>query len=445
MIIINEAINLIKALNLAFLEWNLKNGRPILDYMHNIFEHIFNVFLYLMIGISLLYLFLSLYSLFYKPKKEEFKFEAKKAPFVTIQIPTRNEIIALRCAEKCLEFDYPKDRYEILIGDDSDDKSVSKKIMEFASQHEAVKVIKRSKNIGFKPGNLNNMLKHSKGEILVIFDSDFTPDSDFLNKIVAPFLKDKNVSAVQARWNFNNFNQNFVTVLASTIVYVFHHIVLSFMHRFDTGSLCGSAEAIKKSDLIRLGAWKSGSLTEDVEYSLRLHKDGKKITYLPYLECYSDVPFKAKDLYKQQMRWAYGVVSSYIIHIRELIISKKISMKQKLLSTCAGFGYTLPVMIMMLFIFGAFSFVTDKPGPIDLAKFLTETGFNIMVTSGLIAASFISLYKANKLRYSFKMVLASFSVGIITTFYVNKGILKSIVKKPMEWYLLDKNTDYNSD
>ncbi|MBD3313304.1 glycosyltransferase [Candidatus Woesearchaeota archaeon] len=435
-----DVIDWMIQINSSFLKWNIAHGREILDVMHVIFDNIFYVFLCMTVFITTVYLVLSVSAVLSRKRHKEKSFDSSNAPFITIQIPTRNESIALRCAENCLGFDYPKDRYEVLIGDDSDDPAISGQLAEFAGLHERVKVIKRQKNIGFKPGNLNNMLKHSKGDYIVVFDSDFTPGRDFLKRIIAPFQHNKNLSAVQARWNFNNFNQNYVTVLASTIVYVFHHIVLTFLKKHNTGTLCGSAEAVKKSDLIKLGRWKSGSLTEDIEYSLRLHKNNKGIMYLPELECYSDVPHKAKDLYKQQMRWAYGVISSYIEHAGSLIINRSISIKRKALSFFAGFGYVLPVMILALFTFGTLSFLTHRPGPIDLPRFFSEMTINILLTSGLIIASIVSLYRAKKARYLAKMLLSSFSVGIITTFYVNKGIFKSVLGKPMEWYLLDKDT-----
>ena len=151
------------------LTWYIAQGRIILDYFHIFFDSLFYFFLYIAIGFTTVYLILSLFVIFSRKDEKEKEFDAKKAPFVTIQIPTRNEIIALRCAKKCLEFDYPKDKYEIHIGDDSDDISVSEKLAEFAEQHEQVKVIKRAKNVGFKPGNLNNMLQYSNGDILVLF------------------------------------------------------------------------------------------------------------------------------------------------------------------------------------------------------------------------------------------------------------------------------------
>ena len=421
-----------------FLKWYITQGRLILDVFHYVFDEIFHVFLYIAVIFTVAYLLLSLIVLFSRKKDKEKSFDLEKAPSVTIQIPTRNELIALRCAEKCLDFNYPKDKFEIIIGDDSDNPEVSQKLSEFAEQHEQVRVIKREKNIGFKPGNLNNMLKHSNGDILVVFDSDFTPEQDFLKRIVAPFIHDKSISAVQSRWNFNNFNQNLVTILASTIVYVFHHVVLSFLNISGTGTLCGSAEAIRKKDLIELGGWTSGSLTEDIEYTLRLYKNNKKIKYLPTLQCYSEVPFIAKDLYKQQMRWAYGVITSYKTHLKGIMLSN-LSSKNKFTSTFAGFGYLMPVLILIMFVFGTLSFFTHRPAPINLPLFFSELGTNIILTSGLIVASLFALYKEKKVKYALKTLLASFSIGIVTTYYVNKGIFKSILKKPMQWYLLNKD------
>lgn len=423
----------------------IANGRIILDYFHILFDKLFYFFLYIAIAFTSVYLILSLFAVFSRKESKEKPFNIKKAPSVTIQIPTRNENIAIRCAKRCLVFDYPKNKYEILIGDDSNDASVSEELNAFARQHEQVKVLKRKANIGFKPGNLNNLLKYSKGDILVLFDSDFTPEKDFLKRIVTPFIYDNKIAAVQARWNFNNFNQNKVTMLASTIVYIFHHIVLSFMNLFNSGSLCGSAEAIKKKDLIELGGWRSGSLTEDIEYSLRLHKHQKKIKYLPKLECYSDVPYLAKDLYKQQMRWAYGVINSYMKHSSDLIINKPLSIKQRILSFCAGFGYCMPVLISLLFITGTLSFVTHRPESFDFVKFFSELGINVLLTSGLLIASLISLYKEKKISYALKTLYSSFSIGLVTTYYVNKGIFKSIFKKPMQWYLLNKDINYVKD
>jgi len=414
-------------------------ARPLLDVFYFIFDNLFYLFLYITILVSLIYFIMSIYTLIKRPKSKEGEFIEGKAPFVTVQIPTYNELVALRCAKKSLEFDYPKNKFEIIIGDDSIDPFVSQKIDEFAKQYDQVKVTRRGENIGYKAGNLNHMLKHSRGDILVLFDSDFVPERDFLKRIVTPFLHDKSVSGVQARWKFIDQNKNFVSLLGSTILTVFHHICLPFVNKMlKVSFLCGSAEAVRKKDLIRLGGWKSGSLTEDIEYSLRLLKNKKRIVYLDGLECASEVPYKSKDLYKQQMRWAYGVIKSFREHFTTLYFSRKVGLKQKMGISFFCSGYLFSTLLIFLFSTGLLSFVTHPPAPINLTLFFSKLGINVLLTSGLIFSSILAMTMTKNIRKLPSMIAASFSVGLIVTYYVNIGIFKVFFNKPMKWFMLDK-------
>jgi len=416
-------------------------GRGIADFLHPVFNYSFYVFLFIAIAASAAYYFISVYAIFFdKTKKKRYEdLDEDKAPFVTIQIPTKNETVALRCAQHCLEFDYPKNKYEIIIGDDSTEKKISAAISKFARQHKQVKVTRRGTNEGYKAGNLNYMLKHSKGELIVLFDSDFTPSEDFLRRIVAPFQQDKNLGAVQARWNFLNPNQNLTSVLGSTIVSVFHHITLPFINsRRNITFLCGSAEAVRKDVLIKLGGWESGSLTEDIEYSLRLLKNGYKIDYLADLECYSEVPYKPKDLYKQQKRWAYGFVSAFKEHGKSIITSEKLSAQDKAYINFTWTGYLLSVLLLLMFVTGFLSFITHRPEAMDIPKFFYEMGRNALLSSGIIFASVIAQVKSKNARSLPSMFASSFSYGLVVTYHVNIGLYKVLTGKPMPWFLLNK-------
>src|SRR5438309_236275 len=113
-------------------------------------------------------------------------------PKVTVQIPVYNEAVALRCIEKCMNFDYPKDKFEIVVADDSDENKNQDMIDEFIENcPDNVKLVRRKTRKGFKAGALNNALKYSSGDYIVIFDSDFTPKRNFLKKIIIPFLSDE--------------------------------------------------------------------------------------------------------------------------------------------------------------------------------------------------------------------------------------------------------------
>ncbi len=415
------------------------NSRFILDTIHHMFDSMFHVFLYLTIAVAMFYLFMAL-TTFMKEKKNNQKIPKNQEPFVTIQIPTYNELAALNCAKRCLNFDYPKDRYEIIIGDDSSDKSISAKIDAFAKVHEIIKVTRRGNNAGFKPGNLNHMLKFTDGEIIVIFDSDFLPESDFLKRIIAPFVHDNNLSVVQARWNLQNFSQNIFSVLGGTISLLCHNIALPFITR-NNGSafLCGSAEAIRKSHLIEVGGWLSGSLTEDIECSLRLLIKGRKLMYLENLKCDCETPYTLGDLCKQQMRWAFGVISAFKLHFSKLVASPRLSFRGKFFTFVFASGYLFAILLILLTVFGTLAVISDKPAPINWSLFLSETLINVLWTSGILLSSIIALIVSKKLKDIPKMIASSLSVGLLVTYYVNVGIAKAIFNRDMQWFMLNKN------
>jgi cellulose synthase/poly-beta-1,6-N-acetylglucosamine synthase-like glycosyltransferase len=430
----------------AFFRGYVALGRPFLNVMNIIFGHLFDISLIVLTLLSMIYLFTTIYVMF--RKKEPYKevpLEGHNLPFVTIQIPTRNELVALKCAEKCLEFDYPKDSYEILIGDDSDSMEFSKAIADFASAN-GIKVFKRENNDGYKPGNLNNLLQHSRGEYIAIFDSDFLPQKDFLRRIIAPMARDSSIAAVQARWKFSNSDQNYVSIVGATIVSIVHRVALPFFNkRRRLSILCGSAEAIRKDVLVKLGGWKHGSLTEDIEYSLRLLKNGCKIQYLPQLECESEVPYKPKDLYRQQMRWAYGVISSIKDHFRSLFLKKNsLTLEDKLLVTYVFSGYLFTLTIFAVFIFGILKIVTHVPEPIQFGRFFYETAINLLWTSGLLITGVLSIKWAGSKRKTQDLVLGAVSYGLVTTYYVNIGIVKVLAGKHMPWFLLSKQGKANT-
>jgi cellulose synthase/poly-beta-1,6-N-acetylglucosamine synthase-like glycosyltransferase len=416
------------------------NSRIILDYIHTFLKVTFDIFLVITIIVSLFYMGVMLYSFFTKKTARKKGIGDKELPFVTIQIPTYNELAAINCANRCLDFDYPKNRYEIIIGDDSNRKEISKQIDDFASMHkDIVNVTRRGTNSGWKPGNLNYMLKSTKGEFIVIFDSDFLPEKDFLSSIIVPFMHDPKLAVVQARWRISNFKQNLTTLLGGSISLVMHYFAMPVMDRkLHTSFLCGSAEAIRKQALVDVGGWKEGTLTEDIECSLRLIKKGYHLTYLEELECDCETPFTVKDFCKQQMRWAYGVISAFKEHFGSYFFNSRVTTKNKVGGAIMLSGYTFSFLLMCLFVIGMLSFFTDRPAPINWSLFLSETGRNIIITCGVMLVTLIALLKRSYIKYAAHLIVATFSVGLVVTAYVNLGILKAIFGRPMQWFMLSK-------
>ena len=156
-----------------------------------------------------------------------------------------------------------------------------------------------------------------------------------------------------------------------------------------------------------MGGWRSGSLTEDIEFSVRMLKEGYKIAYIEDVEVYCEAPFTARDLYRQQKRWAYGVISSLIMHFKGIVGSRKIDAKTKTFIQFQGLGYLFTMLLGMMFVTGVISLVSHRPAPIEWMKLLTETGRNFLITSGALVISFVALWRTKRLRHWWKVITTS--------------------------------------
>ena len=386
---------------------------------------IFSIFFYL-IGISG----------FFHIKNAKIK-KSGKMPFVTIQIPTFNEPVALRCAEHCMKMDYPKNKYELIIGDDSSDSGVSRMIDDFAKKYKnKIKVIRRGSNAGFKAGNLNNMLQHSRGEVVVVFDSDFVPPKDFLKRIVQPFEEDK-VACVQAKWSYINMNQSPTSKFASTVLMVYHNLLARLNNFAGIPILFGSGEAVRKSTLKELGGWQEGSVTEDVEFSVRALAKGYKTVYMHELEVAGEVPYNIRGLRTQQRRWAYGNARAFIDHKKEILFGK-FSVFQKMLMTATMLGYISSFFLIAFMFFGAVSFMTGNPSEINVVRLVADIMVNFVLSSGFTFAGIVALSKENKLRSVFIVFFSALTICIIVSMSVCHGVMKAVTGKSMHWTMIPK-------
>ena len=156
--------------------------------LHEILDHFFDLALISAFALSSLYFIITLIALTTRSMhlKNPASTCQEALPYVTVQIPTYNELAALNCAQRVLQFDYPADRLQIIIGDDSNQQEVSAAIDAFAEEHPRIEISRRGGNSGYKPGNLNAMLPLSKGEYLRFLILIFYPKRIFLNASLNP-------------------------------------------------------------------------------------------------------------------------------------------------------------------------------------------------------------------------------------------------------------------
>lgn len=239
-------------------------------------------------------------------------FAEGELPAITVQLPLFNELYVVdRLLKAVTAIDYPREKLEIQVLDDSTDETVKVAetvVAKYAAEGFDIHYIHRSDRTGFKAGALENGNKFAKGELLAIFDADFVPKPDCLRKLV-DFFTDPMVGCAQMRWSHINGDYNLLTRLQT--IMLDGHFVVEQTTRNRTGGFFnfnGTAGIWRRKAIELSGGWQHDTLTEDTDLSFRAQLMGWKFVYLLDEEAPAEIPVEINAFKAQQRRWAKGVM-----------------------------------------------------------------------------------------------------------------------------------------
>jgi cellulose synthase/poly-beta-1,6-N-acetylglucosamine synthase-like glycosyltransferase len=278
-------------------------------------------------------------------------------PVVTVQLPIYNEMyVADRLIDSVCDLDYPLDRLEIQVLDDSTDET--REIAELAVRRQAqrgydIKYLHRTDRTGYKAGALQEGCKVARGEFIAIFDADFVPPVDFLRKTVPYFVGEENqkVAVVQARWG--HLNQNYSLLTKVQAVMLDGHFVLEHGGRNRGGcffNFNGTAGVWRRIAIDDAGGWQHDTLTEDLDLSYRAQLRGWQFKFLPDLVTPAEVPVEMNAFKSQQHRWAKGSIQTcrkLLPHILVADLPRKVKV-EAFFHLTANFNYLLMVLLSIL-------------------------------------------------------------------------------------------------
>lgn len=237
-------------------------------------------------------------------------------PKVTVQLPLFNEYYVVeRLVKSVCAIDYPKEKLEIQVLDDSTDDTVelaSALVEEYSEKGYDISYIHRTNRKGFKAGALKEGLDIAKGEFIAIFDADFVPKRNFLKKTVPHFI-DKSIGMVQTRWE--HLNEEFSYLTRAQALALDGHFVLEQQVRNKSGffmNFNGTAGVWRKSCILDAGNWEADTLTEDLDLSYRAQLKGWKFRFLNNVTSPAELPANINALKTQQFRWTKGAVQTAI-------------------------------------------------------------------------------------------------------------------------------------
>ena len=235
-------------------------------------------------------------------------------PLVTVQLPVYNERrVVERLIDSVASLDYPPDRLEIQVLDDSSDETrawAEHAVALHAERGVDIRVLHREHRHGFKAGALAEGLSAARGEFLAVFDADFVPGRDFLRRTL-PHFADAGVGMVQARWGHLNRDGSLLT--AAQAVMLDSHFTLEHDARMRSGlffNFNGTAGVWRRACIESAGGWSHDTLTEDLDLSYRAQLAGWRFVYDGTIEAPAELPADMEALKSQQQRWARGSIQT---------------------------------------------------------------------------------------------------------------------------------------
>jgi len=276
------------------------------------------------------------------------------APVVTIQLPLFNEMyVADRLIEAVARIDYPKDRLELQVLDDSTDETrtiAERAVKRLVAEGIDAKYFWRSDRTGYKAGALEAGLKVARGEFIAIFDADFIPTPDFLTRLM-PHFADAKVAMVQARWGHINQDYSLLTKIQSILLD--GHFVLEHGGRNRAGlffNFNGTAGVWRRTAIDDAGGWQHDTLTEDLDLSYRAQLRGWRFVFVSDVIAPAEVPVEMNAFKSQQHRWAKGSIQTCRKLLRR-VLKSDVPLRVKaeaFFHLTANFNYPLMCVLSVL-------------------------------------------------------------------------------------------------
>ncbi|MBR9998658.1 MAG: glycosyltransferase family 2 protein [Cyclobacteriaceae bacterium] len=254
-------------------------------------------------------------------------------PQVTIQLPVYNEkYVVRRLLESVTALEYPKDKFEIQVLDDSTDETsriIRETMEEMVKKGINITLHHRTKREGYKAGALLDGFKKSAGEFIAIFDADFIPEKDFLLKTL-PHFRDPAIGLVQTRWGHVNEKYSLLTRLQAFGLNA--HFTVEQVGRSAAGSYInfnGTAGIWRKQCILDGGNWAMDMLSEDLDLSYRSQLKGWKFKYLENVVSPAELPVVIQAIRSQQFRWTKGGAEAARKNLGR-VLSSSLKLKNKI-------------------------------------------------------------------------------------------------------------------
>ncbi len=274
-------------------------------------------------------------------------------PAVTVQLPIFNErFVVARLIRSAVELEYPRERLQIQVIDDSNDDTseiAAGLVARFRENGTNIEHIRRNNREGYKAGALAGAMQLVEGEFIAIFDADFQPNPDFLLKTVPHFLAAPELGMIQARWGHLNAGESPLTAAQS--IALDKHFVMeqTVRHRANLFPKFNGAAGIWRRECVDdAGGWLDDTVCEDLCLSTRAVLNGWHFRFLPDVVAPAELPSSITAYKNQQARWAKGSIQCLSKYSGDILRDRKYSLTARLYALVSMSAYATHFLLLLL-------------------------------------------------------------------------------------------------
>lgn len=353
----------------------------------------------------------------------------KKLPTFSILIPMKNEErVAERSLNASLKLDYPLQKREIIVVEDGSNDKTAEICRKYADKHpNQIRILHKSGSDG-KPSALNYAVKHTKGEIIAIFDADNIPEKDALIK-AASYFEDPSTAAVQGTTCAINADENLLTKFLS-------YEEAAWLRTYIQGKdvlnlfvpLTGSCQFLRRNVLEKVGGWDEKALSEDVEMAAKLTEKGHRIRYASDIRSWQEAPANVVQFIKQRTRWFRGYME---VALKYGKLITKIN-KKTIDAEITLIGPYVFILSLAGYFTAAYSFVAPSQFSSVLTVISLLTSLLTLITLLIVGLALIYATKPRRIRNLFWLPFIYAYWGL-QTILAARALIQIIFRRPRKW------------
>ena len=386
---------------------------------------------------------------YYRMERRDPNIPLEEYPFVSVMVPAHNESAVIqRTVRALLRFDYPQDRYEIIVINDNSSDDTAEKLAAVQAEFPERKliVVNTDNKLGGKGKSnaLNIGFSVAKGTVLAIYDADNTPEPRALRILVENLMADESLGAVIGKFRTRNRNASLLTRFVN--IETLAHQCMNQAGRWFYFGLCtipGTNFVIHRHIIEKIGGWDPQALSEDTEISFRIYRMGYKIRQVPQAVTWEQEPFRLDIWMKQRTRWAMG--NLYVLMNNFKYVFDKNAGKMRLDVLYYTLVYVLMATALVcsdtIFVLGVLGYCHVSLGGLSnlvwvMACVLFEC--NVMLTLSTEKNEF-------NLESAFLVLLMLFTYAKLWVVVVLRAawmtVKKMLTKQEVKWYKTERSAD----